>query len=109
MSNKKLLAGEGVLIGRDHWDVPVRVELRSVHTFQPPIGQPVTPIGHSLGPRRIAVGTRGPSLYGPAGSARPAHYIKDLSRARRLSPASLSSPRRGKFSCCGHRQRASRT
>jgi hypothetical protein len=33
MSNDKLLTGEGVLIGRDHWDVPVRVELRAYLRF----------------------------------------------------------------------------
>ena len=33
MSNNKLFAGEGVLIGRDHWDVPVRVELRAYMRF----------------------------------------------------------------------------
>jgi hypothetical protein len=33
MSNDKLIAGEGVLIGRDHWDVPVRVELRAYMRF----------------------------------------------------------------------------
>ena len=27
MSNDKLAADDGVLIGRNHWDVPVRVEL----------------------------------------------------------------------------------
>jgi len=27
MSNDKMIAAEGVLIGRIHWDVPVRVEL----------------------------------------------------------------------------------
>ena len=33
MSNDKLVTGEGVLIGRDHWDVPVRVELRTYLRF----------------------------------------------------------------------------
>ena len=33
MSNHKLTADEGVLIGRDHWDVPVRVELRPYLRF----------------------------------------------------------------------------
>jgi hypothetical protein len=33
MGNDKLIAGEGVLIGRDHWDVPVRVELRAYLRF----------------------------------------------------------------------------
>ncbi len=33
MSNSKLIAGEGVLLGRDHWDVPVRVELRAYMRF----------------------------------------------------------------------------
>ncbi len=32
MSNK-LIANEGVLIRRDHWDVPVRVELRAYLRF----------------------------------------------------------------------------
>ena len=33
MSNHKLLVVDGVLIGREHWDVPVRVELRSFLRF----------------------------------------------------------------------------
>ena len=33
MSNEKLTTGENVLIGRDHWDVPVRVELRAYLRF----------------------------------------------------------------------------
>ncbi len=33
MSNDKMIAEDGVLIGRDHWDVPVRVELRSYLRF----------------------------------------------------------------------------
>jgi hypothetical protein len=33
MSNDKLVTGEGVLIGRDHWDVPVRVELHAYLRF----------------------------------------------------------------------------
>jgi hypothetical protein len=33
MSNDKLLVDEGVLIGRSHWDVPVRVELRAYLRF----------------------------------------------------------------------------
>jgi hypothetical protein len=33
MSNNKLITGEGVFIGRDHWDVPVRVELRTYLRF----------------------------------------------------------------------------
>ena len=33
MSSDKLIADEGVLIGRHHWDVPVRVELRSYLRF----------------------------------------------------------------------------
>ena len=33
MSNDKLITGEGVLIGRDHWDMPVRVELRAYMRF----------------------------------------------------------------------------
>lgn len=33
MSNDKLTTGENVLIGRDHWDVPVRVELRAYLKF----------------------------------------------------------------------------
>jgi len=33
MSNDKLTADDGVLIGRNHWDVPVRVELRAYLRF----------------------------------------------------------------------------
>ena len=33
MSNQQLNTDEGVLIGRDHWDVPVRVELRAYLDF----------------------------------------------------------------------------
>ena len=33
MSNHKLIVVDGVLIGRDHWDVPVRVELRAYLRF----------------------------------------------------------------------------
>jgi len=33
MSNKPTTAAEGVLIGREHWDVPVRVELRPYLDF----------------------------------------------------------------------------
>lgn len=33
MSNQKLTTDEGMLIGRDHWDVPVRVELRAYLAF----------------------------------------------------------------------------
>ena len=33
MSNEKLFADDGVLIGRNHWDVPVRVELRTYLRF----------------------------------------------------------------------------
>jgi hypothetical protein len=33
MSNHKLVVIEGVLIGREHWDVPVRVQLRSFLRF----------------------------------------------------------------------------
>ena len=33
MSNNKLVTGENVLIGRDHWDVPVRVELQAYLRF----------------------------------------------------------------------------
>ena len=33
MSNNKLITGDGVFIGRDHWDVPVRVELRAYLRF----------------------------------------------------------------------------
>ena len=33
MSNSNSIAGEDVLIGRNHWDVPVRVELRAYLRF----------------------------------------------------------------------------
>ena len=33
MSNDKLSQDESVLIGRDHWDVPVRVELSAYLRF----------------------------------------------------------------------------
>jgi hypothetical protein len=33
MSNHRLIVVDGVLIGREHWDVPVRVELRSFLRF----------------------------------------------------------------------------
>ena len=33
MSNDKSAAGEGVLVGRNQWDVPVRVELRAYLNF----------------------------------------------------------------------------
>ena len=33
MSNNKSIAGEDVMIGRNHWDVPVRVELRAYLRF----------------------------------------------------------------------------
>ncbi len=33
MSHHKLTTDEGMLIGRDHWDVPVRVELRAYLAF----------------------------------------------------------------------------
>ena len=33
MSNHRLIVVDGVLIGREHWDVPVRVELRSYLRF----------------------------------------------------------------------------
>ena len=33
MSNQKLITGENVWIGRDHWDVPVRVELQAYLRF----------------------------------------------------------------------------
>jgi hypothetical protein len=33
MSNSNSVAGEDVLIGRNHWDVPVRVELRAYLRF----------------------------------------------------------------------------
>ena len=33
MSNDKPIADDEVLIGRDHWDVPVRVELRAYLRF----------------------------------------------------------------------------
>jgi len=33
MSHNKSAAGEDVLIGRNHWDVPVRVELRAYLRF----------------------------------------------------------------------------
>ena len=33
MSNHRAIVVDGVLIGREHWDVPVRVELRSFLRF----------------------------------------------------------------------------
>ena len=33
MSNQNLSVVEGVVIGREHWDVPVRVDLRSYLRF----------------------------------------------------------------------------
>ena len=33
MSKSKAITGDGVLIGRDHWDVPVRVALRAYLRF----------------------------------------------------------------------------
>lgn len=33
MSNQKLSVVDGVVIGRDHWDVPVRVDVRSYLRF----------------------------------------------------------------------------
>jgi hypothetical protein len=33
MSHNKSTAGEDLLIGRNHWDVPVRVELRAYLRF----------------------------------------------------------------------------
>jgi hypothetical protein len=33
MSNHKLITDEGMLVGRNHWDVPVRVELRAYLNF----------------------------------------------------------------------------
>jgi hypothetical protein len=33
MSHSKSIGGEDVLIGRNHWDVPVRVELRAYLRF----------------------------------------------------------------------------
>jgi hypothetical protein len=33
MSDNKSTAGDDVLIGRDHWDVPVSVELRAYLNF----------------------------------------------------------------------------
>ncbi len=33
MSHSKPIGGEDVLIGRNHWDVPVRVELRAYLRF----------------------------------------------------------------------------
>jgi hypothetical protein len=33
MSNDKLVVTDGVLIGREHWDVPVRVEVRAYLRF----------------------------------------------------------------------------
>jgi hypothetical protein len=33
MNNQKLIVVDRVLIGRDHWDVPVRVDLRSYLRF----------------------------------------------------------------------------
>jgi hypothetical protein len=33
MGDEELAAGEGVLLGRSHWDVPVRVELRAYLRF----------------------------------------------------------------------------
>lgn len=33
MNNDKVTGGDGVLVGRNHWDVPVRVELRAYVRF----------------------------------------------------------------------------
>jgi hypothetical protein len=33
MSNHRLIVTNGVLIGRDYWDVPIRVELRAYLRF----------------------------------------------------------------------------
>ena len=33
MSNQKLIVVDGVVIGRDQWDVPVRVDVRSYLRF----------------------------------------------------------------------------
>jgi hypothetical protein len=33
MSDNKSTTGDGILIGRDHWDVPVSVELRAYLSF----------------------------------------------------------------------------
>jgi hypothetical protein len=33
MNYSKVMPSDGVLIGRDHWDVPVRVELRAFLRF----------------------------------------------------------------------------
>jgi len=33
MSNHNLIIGDGVLVGRDFWDVPVRVKLRAYLQF----------------------------------------------------------------------------
>jgi hypothetical protein len=33
MSHDKLIVVDGLLIGREHWDVPVRVELRAYLRF----------------------------------------------------------------------------
>ena len=33
MNNQKLIVVDGVVIGREHWDVPVRVDVRSYLRF----------------------------------------------------------------------------
>ncbi len=57
MSNNKLITGEGVFIGRDHWDVPVRVELAPDLRFSRRLDAPVAPASGSLGTYRVPLRT----------------------------------------------------
>jgi hypothetical protein len=70
MSNDKMIADEGVLIGRSHWDVPVRVKLAAYLRFSRRLDSQLRRLvvrwAHTAPPK-----SRGGSIErGPAGTAR---------------------------------------
>jgi hypothetical protein len=70
MSNHKLIAGDGVLVGRNFWDVPVRVELRAYLRFNRRMDRQLRLLvirwAHAAPPRARGVPARRPQTETPA-------------------------------------------